>query len=252
MSSLDTIFYLHKYSILNFVLDFYGVWLRVLSVLLQFYMKNLLFSRKSSKAFTLVELATVLLIVAALVASILSGKALKDSADISTIIDNVKKIDASAITFSSIYGGIPGTVDPMVNTALQANVSYTGSTGSVSTVYNPIYDTTTGALLISKEYFNKSIVYNAVKFNPVFESWRHISLSGVLPNIQSKVGTHACDGTVATLACTGSTMGANFEKSSLAICHQSARFKPKCNSVSFTFLSSSSLVLVFTGVLISC
>jgi hypothetical protein len=166
-------------------------------------MKSFLFSRKSSKAFTLVELATVLLIVAALVASILSGKALKDSADISTIVDNVKKIDASAITFSSIYGGIPGTVDPMINTALQSNISYTGSTGSVSTVFNPIYDA--GSLLISKEYFNKSIVYNATKFNPVFESWRHISLSGVLPNIQSKIGTHACDGTVATLACTAAT-----------------------------------------------
>lgn len=168
-------------------------------------MKNFFFSKKSSKAFTLVELATVLLIVAALVASILSGKALKDSADISTIVDNVKKIDASAMTFSSIYGGIPGTVDPMINTSLQANVSYSGSTGSVSTAYNPIYDTSSGALLISKEYFNKSIIYNATKFNPVFESWRHISLSGILPNILSKIGTHSCDGTVATLSCTAAT-----------------------------------------------
>jgi type II secretory pathway pseudopilin PulG len=73
------------------------------------YQKN--FRHKTSTleaAFTLVELAIVIVIIGLLVAGVMQGQALIEQAKINRTITDVQSYDAAAVTFRSKYNAIPG------------------------------------------------------------------------------------------------------------------------------------------------
>jgi len=62
------------------------------------------------KGFTLVEMAVVLTIVGLLIAGILKGRELLDNSRISTMVMQVKGIDAAMKNFQQTYGSLPGDI----------------------------------------------------------------------------------------------------------------------------------------------
>lgn len=87
---------------------------------------------KNNKAFTLVELAIVIVIIGLLVGGVLQGQELINQAQIKSQISQFANYDSSSLTFKAKYNYIPGDIP--LSLANQLNVSQDSTTAGNGTI----------------------------------------------------------------------------------------------------------------------
>jgi prepilin-type N-terminal cleavage/methylation domain-containing protein len=126
-------------------------------------------SIKARNAFTLVELAIVIVIIGLLVGGVLQGQELINQAKLRTLMKSFEEYEAATIIFKDKYKFLPGDM-PRAPTKLQGAYSGDGS-GTVNLVATAATDGPTGSMIEAHFYWQNLSISKMIKgsFNGLYD-----------------------------------------------------------------------------------
>ena len=129
---------------------------------------NITFNLSHQKAFTLVELAIVLVIIALVIGGVLIGRNLIASSEIRAQVSQIEKFNTAVYTFKTKYNGIPGD---LTRTEAATLGFYYITYGPY--IGNPGYGDNNGII-------NSRVASSTSLAGEPFMFWRHLSDSGLV------------------------------------------------------------------------
>ncbi len=141
-------------------------------------MDKYLLVTKRTKAFTLVELSIVIVIIGLVIAGVTAGKSLVRQAQIRGVISDINKIRAGVNSYKLQYDALPGDHATAYN--------YFGSNCDAT----PANCNGNGNKLVEAS--------SSINDNELLRIWQHLNLSGLLPGNYTGVASAGGDGNVTT------------------------------------------------------